>query len=151
VPNGVSALATIAINEGRATRIADYANYSSTPGKRKADVRGPQTLAASEARLAAGIKKRQQMAAEGRMTHGGGGGGVDFGNRGYKKGRFHAAPIYGKPYSKIRAKRKSYKPAKSGQATKDWNAAKFPKQAEMATRNLRTGEKLKGRNRRKKG
>jgi hypothetical protein len=90
------------------------------------------------------------MAAQGRMTHGGGGGGVNWGNTGHKKGQFTAAPIYGKAYSKIRAKRKSYKPAASGAATKDWKGYKGESKKGMAKRHARTGSELK-RARRKKG
>jgi hypothetical protein len=156
MPNGVSALATIAINEGRASRISDWSNYTShkksegESGYRAPTPRGPQHWEASQAAALAGVALRKRMAAQGRMSHGGGGGGVNWGNTGHKKGRFHAAPIYGKAYSKIRAKRKSYKPVASGQATKDWKNFKGASKTSLGKRHARTGEALK-RARKKKG
>lgn len=134
MPNGISALASIAIGEGRASRIADYANYSSRAkspnesGYRAPTVRSPKTLGAQSARLAAGIRKRKAQAAAGKMTHGGGGS-IKWHDAGAKQHRNlkGGGAIFGKPYSKIRAKRKTYtKGYTSGEATKNWNDFKAP-------------------------
>jgi len=66
MPNGAHAVSTISVNEGRASRIADYnkgTNYENTP-------RGPRTLGASMARARSGMNARKAAARGGRMTHG---------------------------------------------------------------------------------
>lgn len=138
-------MATIAINEGRATRIADYKQYSSLPGSRPAAKRGPTTIRASEARARAGVKKRQAMARSGTMTHGGGG--INWGgthNKNYKKGQFSGGgAIFGKAYSKIRAKRKSYHATPAGSSTKNWKAYKAPTDSQIRASAKRTGMQSK--------
>jgi len=69
------------------------------------------------------------MAKAGKMTHGGGGSikwhdtNLNSLNRNLKGG----GAIFGRAYSKIRAKRKTYtKGYKSGEATKNWNEFKAP-------------------------
>jgi hypothetical protein len=156
MPNGISSMATIAINEGRATRIADYADYSSRkkePGERgyrAATHRGPHTLKASEAAARRGIALRKKMAEEGKMTHGGGG--IHWGGAKQKRGQFAGGgAIYGKPYSKIRAKRKSYHPSPAGTSTREWKKVKPVSHQELAGRTLRTGERKKtGKGRKKR-
>lgn len=148
MPNGISAMASIAVSEGRASRIADYANYSSRkkePGERgyrAPTKRGPKTLHASMAAARRGMHMRKKMAAEGRMTHGGGG--IHWGGAKQKKGQFAGGgAIYGQPYSKIRAKRKSYHPSPAGTSTREWNKVKVPTERSLSNRTLRTGDKKK--------
>jgi hypothetical protein len=148
VPNGISAMSSIAISEGRASRIADYTNYSSHKrekgerGYRAPTVRSPKTMKAQSARLSAGIRKRKAMAAAGKMTHGGGG--ISWGGHGkHPKGLKGGGAIFGKPYSKIRAKRKTYKAPESGVVTKGWNEFKAPNKKAQAKSAKRTGMQSK--------
>jgi hypothetical protein len=76
MPNGTSAMASIAIQEGQAARIADYTKgglYKDQIGKKAAG-----TLKSQAARMIAGMKMRQAMArralrGQGKFAHGAGG------------------------------------------------------------------------------
>jgi hypothetical protein len=137
MPNGYEAMATIAIDEGRATRISDYTK--SGRHLKNIPARTAGTQRAQEAKLKAGIAKRQQMAFEGRMTHGGGG--IAWGGPRHK-GKFqttagwaHKNPF--KSYSGVRAKNPSYKAPASGASTSNWKSYR-PTKAAKGTNNFKS-------------
>lgn len=132
MPNGLSAMSSIAIGEGRAARIADY-----TSQNRPNTVRNKHTLRSQTAAAKAGMQFRIDQAKSGRVTHGAGGIGS---LRRTKKGGKSNLKQYSKaekeftenfynnaPYSKARARTAGYSAPKPGEVTKAWRKAKVPK------------------------